>query len=142
MTSRKNKIAELAPCGVYCGACPSFNKSCKGCSSSDKNQKRKSKFNCRIRTCCYQTKHLNYCVECDSFPCPTINKKLLRTHLGKPQFTYRHEIVEIVKNMKTMGLKNYSAFQKQRWQCKLCGGTVQFYYYKCNTCGQEQMVTS
>jgi len=33
----------LAVCGVYCGACPSFNKTCLGCSCENKDQERTSK---------------------------------------------------------------------------------------------------
>ena len=44
---------ELAPCGVWCGACPSFKKTCLGCASEDPKQKRTSKWGCRIRVCAY-----------------------------------------------------------------------------------------
>ncbi len=138
--NEKNRINELAPCGVFCGACPAFNKSCRGCGSEDKNQKRKSKFNCKIRTCCYNEKHLDFCIDCEQFPCKKINKKLLDTNQGNPKFTYRHEIPFIFAKLKTMNLDDYFEFQKQRWKCKSCGGTVHFYHYMCDACGKEQMI--
>lgn len=137
MSLTKNN--KLAPCGVYCGACPSFNKTCNGCASND-TQKRKSKFNCKIRLCCYTNKQINYCIECESYPCEKVNKKLLNTHLGNFRFTYRHEIPTIFAKLKTITLKEYLEFQQQRWQCKDCGGIVHFYHYKCNSCGKEQIV--
>ena len=36
MNNRRN---ELAPCGVFCAACPSFDKTCNGCSSDNQKQK-------------------------------------------------------------------------------------------------------
>ena len=36
--NNKKIPAELAPCGVFCGACPSLGKSCLGCASDDKRQ--------------------------------------------------------------------------------------------------------
>lgn len=135
-----NRFNTLAPCGVYCGACPSFNKSCKGCACNDINQDRCSKWSCKIRDCCYNEKGLDYCIDCDEFPCKIINKKLFSTHKDDPRFTYRHEIPEIFAGLKNIDLENYLDFQKQRWICKECGGTIQFYIYKCNKCGREQMI--
>ena len=140
MTIEKIRIKELAPCGVYCGACPSFNKSCKGCSSEDRNQKRKSKFNCKIRTCCYNERHLDFCNECELFPCKAINKKLLDTHHNDPRYTYRHETPNVFVKLKEMGLDSYLEFQKQRWKCDTCGGTIHFYHYECGTCGKKQII--
>ena len=54
-------LNELAPCGVFCGACPSFNKSCFGCSSNtNKNKRTKSKIHCPIRICIYTIKKQCY----------------------------------------------------------------------------------
>lgn len=134
------RINELAPCGVYCGACPSFNKTCKGCASDNKDQDRCSKWSCKIRNCCYTIKELDYCIHCEEFPCKIINKKLINSHKGAAKFTYRHEIPDVFSKLKTMSLEDYFEFQKQRWKCKSCEGTVYFYHYKCNTCGREQMI--
>ena len=140
MKLEKNSINELAPCGVFCGACPSFNKTCLGCASADRNQRRTSKFGCTIRTCCYEEKGLDFCVECDEYPCQRIIKKLINSHPNDSKFTYRHEIPEIFEKLKTMNLHDFLEFQKKRWQCKFCKGTVQFYHYKCGTCEKEQMI--
>lgn len=135
-----NKFDTLAPCGVYCGACPSYNKTCKGCASDDKEQDRCSKWSCKIRNCCYNEKELDFCIDCNQFPCRNLNKKILNTHRDDPRFTYRHEIPDIFIKLKTMSLDNYLIFQTQRWKCDSCGGTIQFYHYKCKNCGKEQIV--
>ncbi len=133
------RINELAPCGAYCGACPSFNKTCNGCASDDKDQDRCSKWSCKIRDCCYNQKGLDYCIYCEQFPCKIINKKF-SSHQGDPRYTYRREIPDVFAKLKTMSLEDYFEFQKQRWKCKSCGGTVYFYHYKCDKCGKERMI--
>ena len=134
-----NRINELAPCGAYCGACPSFNKTCNGCASEDKNQDGCSKWGCKIRDCCYNIKGLDYCIYCEQFPCKLLNRKF-NSHQSDPRYTYRHEVTVVFEKLKTMSLEDYFEFQKQRWKCKSCGGVVYFYHYKCNTCGKEQMI--
>lgn len=134
-------IPEIGACGVFCGACPSFGKSCEGCSSTNRKQKRQSKFSCQIRQCCYEEKGLMFCADCDEFPCKLINKRLIKGHKNNPQYTYRHELPTSARLMKEMDLDKYLELQKQRWTCKSCGGTVYIYHYECESCGKEQMVT-
>ena len=134
------RINELAPCGAYCGACPSFNKTCNGCASENKDQDRCSKWGCIIRDCCYNQKGLDYCIYCEQFPCKIINKKIYSSHQGDPRYTYRRELPDVFAKLKAMSLKEYFEFQKQRWKCKSCDGTIRFYHYKCDKCGKEMMI--
>jgi hypothetical protein len=131
---------ELAPCGVFCGACPSFNKTCLGCPSERREQKRKSKWGCRIRRCCYEEKNLKICGDCQQFPCDEVKRKLLNSHPGEMKFKYRHEIPENMKVLRELGLKEYLKYQKQRWSCPFCSGTVRFYEYKCDNCQKTVIV--
>lgn len=131
---------ELAPCGVFCGACPSFNKTCLGCASESKEQKRTSKWGCKIRYCCYNIEEKDFCIDCSKFPCSVINKKLLHSHPGEIKFKYRHEIPEIFKKLKELGVDDYLEFHKQRWSCPSCGSRVNFYHYKCSKCGKEVFI--
>ena len=140
MTNKVKKYNELAPCGVYCGACPSFDKTCLGCASEDKTQDRCSKWGCKIRNCCYNLKGLDYCVSCEQFPCKIFNKKLRSTYQDDPRFTYRYELPELLNKFKTLGVKSYINFHRQRWKCDSCGGTIRFYHYKCDKCGKEMMI--
>ena len=125
----------VAPCGVYCWACPSFKSSCNGCGSEDKNQKRKSKWSCKIRVCCFENKNFNFCYECEEFPCKEYSKKLSESHKGDKKFKYRHELPSNLKRIKKVGLQTWLIEQKTRWQCPKCGGTIKFYHYKCSDCG-------
>ena len=130
----------LAPCGVFCGACPSLNKTCLGCASQDHNQKRISKWACKIRICCYEEKQLSFCFQCNEFPCKTFQKKLLTNYQDDPKYKYRHEIPAIFPQVYDENLNIYLENQKQRWQCPDCGGTITFYHYRCNTCGKVNYI--
>ena len=132
-----NRRKELAPCGVLCEACPSFDKTCNGCSSENQKQKRKSKWNCKIRKCCYEEMNVEYCGYCSSFPCEKINSKLIKSHQGEKRFKYRHEIPRNMKKLKELGVDNFIKFKGKEYTCSHCKGTINFYYYKCCKCGKR-----
>ena len=134
------RVNALAPCGVFCGACPSYEKSCYGCASEDRDQARQSKWSCSIRNCCYHEKGLDFCIECEEFPCLKIKKKLINSHRDNPKFHYRHEIPEVFSKLREMTLSDFLQFQKQRWTCNRCGGTIRFYHYACDQCGRSKLV--
>jgi hypothetical protein len=136
----ETRNCELAPCGVYCGACPSFGRTCSGCPSEDLDQKRTSKWSCKIRTCCYETKGHTYCIQCAEFPCKTISKKLLDSHPGEPRFSYRHEITDVFPKLLQLGEAKYHQFQRDRWICPECSGRVVFYHFRCRDCEKEDIV--
>lgn len=133
------QLPQLAPCGVFCGACPSFQKSCFGCSSANKEQRRTSWMGCQIRNCCYEQKGFQFCADCRDFPCEKINQKLIKSHANDPKFAYRHEIEQNTKKFLELGPAAYLAYQDQRWTCTDCGGRVIFYDYVCRDCGKPQV---
>ena len=132
-----NRRIEVAPCGVFCLACPSFNKSCLGCPSENKKQSRKSKWSCKIRRCCYGEMEIDYCGYCESFPCDIINKKLIESHEGNSRFEYRHEIPDNMKKLKQLGVEEYIKGKRKEYSCPDCGGIVYFYYNICSQCEKE-----
>lgn len=137
MSSKKQNLpTELAACGVYCGACPSYGKSCYGC-SSEKEQKRKSKWNCKLRECCYSIKSKSFCFECDEFPCNDYRRKITKSHPNDSRYEYRHELIEGFALFTTLGLARYLKYQDERWRCESCKGRVHWYDYKCSECGAE-----
>ncbi len=142
MLSNRNIPPTLAPCGVYCGACPSFGKSCFGCASNDTNQSRCSKWSCKIRNCCYDAKKYDFCIDCLEYPCKIVKTKLFKAHIDDPRFNYRFEIPGLFGKFKTMGLDKYMEFQRSRWTCKDCGGTIKFYDYRCDKCNKEKYITT
>lgn len=132
------KYDVLAPCGVYCGACPSYGKSCLGCASENRNQKRSSKWGCKIRNCCYGLEK-NFCFHCEQFPCKIFSKKLLSVHLDDPSFAYRFELPVMLPVLKDLKVDEYLSFHNKRWKCD-CGGVIRFYTYECDTCGKRQFL--
>ena len=130
----------LAPCNIFCNACPSFNKTCQGCQSTNTQQKRTSKWGCQIRQCCYNVKNLLFCAQCKQFPCDTITKKLINSHPGEPAFKYRHDIPNNVQQLREQGLEPYLQSQHQRWTCPSCNGQIKFYHYTCKCCGKKVIV--
>jgi len=131
---------DLAPCGVWCGACPSYQKTCRGCASNDHDQGRRSKWGCKIRVCCYEKEKLNYCMECPQFPCMIHNKKLTQTHQEDPRFRYRHEIPQNFRMLEKLGAEKYIEYQRKKFSCPDCGGLVYWYHYTCSECGKEAIV--
>ena len=120
----ENRNNEVTPCGVLCGVCPSINKSCLGCASENKDQKRKSKWGCKIRQCCYANMKIEYCGNCHNFPCNLINKKLIKSHEGDTRFKYSHEISENMEKIKSLGAEEFIKIKKKDYICKHCGGSA------------------
>ena len=124
-------------CGLYCGACPSFQKgTCLGSRSEDKKQNRKSKWGCKIRICCLE-KEIEHCGQCRDFPCLTINKRLINSHKGDPRFNYRHQIPNNFNRILEIGMNEWSKEQAILWQCPECGSSLRFYNYDCSKCGNK-----
>jgi hypothetical protein len=132
--------AELAPCGVWCGACPSFQKTCLGCASDDHHQKRTSKWACKIRVCAYEKEGVDFCMNCKDFPCRTHLSRLVESHPEDPRFFYRHEVPDNFKKLKELGQDSYMLYQQERYTCGKCAGKIHFYHYTCSQCGQKHQV--
>ncbi len=137
----KNKIQNLAspygPCGVYCGACPSFQKgACFGCRSEDRTQKRISKWQCKIRQCCFNKNKFDFCYQCKDFPCKLLTR-IQKSHLGDRRYEYRVEIIDNLLRIKKIGKEKWLKEQEGKWCCPKCGGTIVFYLYECLKCGHK-----
>lgn len=130
----------MGPCGVYCGACPAFDRTCLGCGSDDRQQKRSSKFSCKLRRCAFEEKDVDLCNECPEFPCKKLLDKLPRAHPGDPRFEYRVEVLENAERIRQVGVERWLEEQDARWTCPQCGGRVHFYHYRCSQCGIEVSV--
>jgi len=120
-------------CGIYCGACPSYQrKTCYGCKSEDRSQKRTSKFGCNIRNCC-TSKNLDFCFNCSDYPCQYL-LKLKNSHLIDDRYDYRHQILYSLVRISKIGLEAWLKEQEAIWSCPNCGDRVVFYENKCLKC--------
>lgn len=127
----------MGPCGVFCGACPSFGRTCLGCGSDDRQQKRTSKWGGRLRGCCFEERDLDLCIDCDEFPCRKHVQKLSGSHREDPRFDYRREAIGNLERAKEVGCDAWISEEVARWTCPQCGGRVVFYAYRCTGCDRE-----
>ena len=124
-------------CGLYCGACPSYQKgTCLGCRSENRAQNRKSKWGCKIRECC-KKKEIEHCGQCSNFPCTIINKRLIKSHRENPKFNYRHQIPNNINRILEVGMIDWSKEQELLWKCPECGSPLRFYSYDCSKCAYQ-----
>ena len=127
----------ITPCGIICFACRAYLKgTCHGC-RSEAPQKRKSKFLCKIRVCCLDTKHYQLCNQCSEAPCKAFHQKLLKTHTDEAKYAYRRDTLVHFRLIKRVGLQKALEFLNRRWTCPACGGRILFYEYTCFKCGRS-----
>ena len=66
---QQRKCPQFSACGLNCGLCPRYHTSgtsrCPGCAGEGFSAKHP---NCGVLSCC-QRKNLEYCFQCDEFPC-------------------------------------------------------------------------
>lgn len=134
----KNELQNLvAPCGIYCGACPGYHKgTCYGCRSNDTTQKRTGKWGCKIRRCCVDEHKFDFCNRCTEFPCKLVIR-FQKSHVGEKRFRYREETVDNLLKIKDIGVENWLKEQQRKYYCPNCQGSVVFYLYECLSCGYK-----
>jgi|GEM_PF-1239100 len=110
----------MAPCGVYCGAGPSFGKGCRGCGSENRRQRSTSKWNCRIRRCCFEEKGLALRSQCTEFPCK-LTDRLQGSYPDDERFRYRHEIYENLREIQRQASMR-GCLERKRSGAARCAG--------------------
>ena len=127
-----------APCGIYCGACRQYllwkkdlleergyKMGCKGCRIRNKN--------CAfIRRDCptLKKKELDYCYECEQFPCQKLQKID-----SQYQERYSVNLVENLKRIEEIGVEQWLQEQKRLYTCPECGGEICVHDAECYDCG-------
>jgi len=132
-------------CGLYCGACPILAATvngeveakaaawemaaadivCGGC---------KSKVvagvctDCIMRLCA-QDRGLDFCVECDDYPCGSV------TAFQRDRFPHHTLIAANLAAIRDRGVDAWLAEQKKRWSCPACGAPSTWYEEECRSCG-------
>ena len=139
MYPRKLDNAELiAPCGLNCGICRAYlreRNKCPGCRGGTEN-KTDNHLNCKITNCSMIKEGLEFCYQCDLYPCDKFK------HLEKRYRTkYGIFLKENFENIKILGLEKFVADEKKKWTCSECSGTICMHKGYCYNCGLEKKIS-
>jgi hypothetical protein len=153
-----NKEKLVAPCGLYCGACPMYLASqdddpkkidalaqqfggrgpkmaaadlqCDGCIGGG----RVASFcrRCDMRSCAENTKKVERCADCSDFPCSKI------TRFNNDGMLHHAEVLENGRKLKEAGIKQWAKREEERWRCPQCQAKIAWYDSKCSKCGAKR----
>jgi hypothetical protein len=145
----------VASCGLYCGACPMY------LATQSKDESRvkalmqqfsSSKMNwkmedllcdgcrgngqlaifcrkCAIRESAASKTKTKLCSDCSEFACSRI------TAFNNDGMLHHAEVLSNLKQLKSVGLKEWAKMEEDRWACPNCRGRMGWYEAKCVKCG-------
>ncbi len=128
-----------APCGMDCSHCTGYlikqygrkgkwKIECAGCRPRDK----KCAF--VMKRCEKLNKHeIDFCYECDDFPCAQIAK--LEARYVKNG--YSNSFIENNLRIKEIGEAAFLEEQRKRFACPRCGGPISIHDHICYACGEK-----
>ena len=124
----------IAPCGMNCGICLGFfgytisgNKrkmKCPGCFPSDKSCAFIKK-HCKKLT----KKEIQYCYECNDFPCDQL-KKLDKRYRER----FEMSMIDNLEYIRDNGMDKFLKQQEKKYKCPECGGVICVHTRKCYSC--------
>jgi len=148
----------VAPCGLYCGACPMYLASRKG--NEQKREELSKQFasgkmnmkpedflcdgcisggrvavfcrRCEMRSCAAEKSDVTRCSDCSDFPCSLI------TNFNNDGMLHHAEVLENIRNIQKMGIKDWTRHEKDRWMCPECRYPISWYDAKCSNCGAKR----
>ncbi|MEA4890395.1 MAG: DUF3795 domain-containing protein [Clostridiaceae bacterium] len=134
----------IAPCGMNCGLCVSYQ-----FMKSDLNKqgfKRTYCAGCRPRgkNCTFMKKQcdllgkglVRYCFECKDYPCMRL-KTLDKRYRTK----YRMSMIENLNNIKDQGIEQFLKKEEEKWRCPKCGGVICCHNGLCLNCDLDRLHT-
>jgi hypothetical protein len=137
-----------AYCGLYCASCTVFlatknntisklaeewgknvnDITCCGCKSQTVTEFCRS---CALKTCA-AAKGLEFCIECDDFPC-----RSLENFKNDKRYPYHIEVYDSLKTIKEHGVEYWLDEMKKRWSCSQCGREHGWFTLECPDCGNK-----
>lgn len=128
----------IAPCGMNCGICSGYLAykhniprrvvyHCEGCRPRDKQ--------CSFlkKKCVDDLKLLKgeveYCFECDSFPCESLAKLDKKYREG-----YAMSQIDNLMEIKSKGIDSFIESQEEKYACPNCGNLISIHNGKCFVC--------
>lgn len=124
-------IHAMAPCGLNCLLCYAYireKRPCPGC-RGEEGLKPEYCVTCKIKNC---PKLIDYCYNCDEFPCAKI-KRLEKRYTAK----YATSVIENLNMVKNMGAFQFMKIERARRACPGCGGLICVHQSACPACGCE-----
>ena len=126
--ARTMKPNLIAPCGMNCRLCIAYNRdknTCPGCFMVDAYQKI-SRSGCRIRNCLKRKQAKSrFCFVCDNF--------LICFKFSK----YSMSMIENLKQIKKLGIREFIRKQKSKWLCPNCGYFLSVHRDNCLSCNYK-----
>lgn len=129
----------IAPCGMNCRLCWGYVRErnpCPGCLRIDPEPSRKSEYrnSCIIKNCEYIARSgKKYCsVKCVHFPCTRL-KQLDKRYRTK----YGMSMIENLKMITDLGIRQFIRHQKEKWICRECGQLLSVHKSICQSCGSK-----
>ena len=139
ITMTNNDPVLIAPCGMDCRICSSFLtfdhnipkvrhkiSHCTGCRPRGKQ--------CAwlIKRCDkLLEKKLEYCFECEDFPCPNLSR--LDKNYRK---NYQMSMIENLTQVRDQGFERFFENQKAKYGCPTCESLTSVHSKKCFRCGE------
>ncbi|MCF7794686.1 MAG: DUF3795 domain-containing protein [Candidatus Cloacimonetes bacterium] len=134
-------------CGLYCGACELLNAfkdgrqeeqakiwkvdaediRCYGCKSGDLSSWCNE---CEFKDCAI-SKNLEFCFECDDYPCQMLKD------FQADNAVHHSSVFRGLDRIKEIGIEKWLTEQAERWRCERCGTPSTWYREKCEKCGTE-----
>ena len=123
----------IAPCGMNCRVCVSFQRQknpCMGCrKEAEIIYVTKGSRLCVIKHCPHQLSEIGYCYDCSKFPCRRL-KDLDKRYRMK----YHMSMIENLKNIQDNGIISFLENEESRWKCPNCSSIVSVHKSSCLTC--------
>jgi hypothetical protein len=148
----------VAPCGLYCGACPMYLATiekddekvkallqqfgagrsnfkredllCEGCLGGGQLASFCRK--CNLRACAESKPNVKRCSDCAEFPCSKI------TAFNNDGMLHHSEVLANLRQIKEMGMKKWTQHEEERWRCPQCRNSLSWYDATCSKCGAKR----
>jgi hypothetical protein len=148
----------VAPCGLYCGACPMYLASqdkdeqkmkmlmqqfaggkmqlkqedllCDGCIANGRVASFCRK--CAIRACAEGKSNVTRCSDCSDFPCSRI------TNFNNDGMQHHSEVLSNLRQLREKGIKEWTKYEQDRWRCPQCRTSLSWYDKACAKCGAKR----
>ncbi len=144
----------VAPCGLYCGACPMYiasqskdeeklNAMVKQFSAGPMKLKKEDILcdgcigngsvasfcrDCAMRKCAQDKEGVTRCSDCKEQPCDKVTK------FNNDGMPHHGEVLSNLSGIKKMGIQKWAKFERDRWTCPKCASPMAWYDVKCSKC--------